>query len=81
MKLLIKAIAKILGFRLDSELINTEVMLSIIETYVDGLPIPNSSNLLISEVEEYLLGGFVYFSSLSDSIIFISSFSLKSGSS
>ena len=31
----------------------------------------NSSNFLISEVEEYLLGGFVYFSSLSDSIIFI----------
>ena len=61
MKLLIKAIARILGFRLDSEFINTEVMLSIIETYVDGLPIPNSSNLLISEVEEYLLGGFVYF--------------------
>ena len=53
MKLLIKAIAKILGFRLDSEFINTEVMLSIIETYVDGLPIPNSSNLLIREVEEY----------------------------
>ena len=66
MKLLIKAIAKILGFRLDSEFINTEVMLSIIETYVDGLPIPNSSNLLISEVDEYLLGGFVYFFSISD---------------
>ena len=60
MKLLIKAIAKILGFRLDSEFINTEVMLSIIETYVDGLPIPNSSNLLIREVEEYLLGAVSY---------------------
>ena len=71
MKLLIKAIAKILGFRLDSEFINTEVMLSIIETYVDGLPIPSSSSLLINEVEEYLFGGVVNFSSDLEFIIFI----------
>ncbi len=30
-----------------------------IETYVDGLPIPSSSSLLINEVEEYLFGGVV----------------------
>jgi len=62
-KLFIKAIASILGLRLDSELIKTEVILSIIDTYVEGLPIPSSSSLLINEVEEYLFGGLVNFSS------------------
>ena len=81
MKLLIKAIAKILGFKLDSAFIKTDVILSIIETYVEGLPIPSSSSLLISEVDEYLFGGFVNFSSFSAETIDTSSFSFKSGNS
>ena len=44
-------------------MIKTEVILSIMETYVDGLPIPSSSSLFINDVEEYLFGGFVNFSS------------------
>ena len=60
---------------------NTEVMLSIIETYVEGLPIPSSSSLLIKEVEEYLFGGFVNFSSLVELVISTTSPLAKSGNS
>ena len=41
------------------------------ETYVEGLPIPSSSSLLINEVEEYLLGGVVNFPSEVEFIISI----------
>ena len=60
---------------------NTEVMLSIIETYVEGLPIPSSSSLLINDVEEYLFGGFVNFSSLMELVISTRSSLTKFGSS
>ena len=56
-------------------------MLWIIETYVEGLPIPSSSNLLISDVEEYLFGGFVNFCSYSELIISTLSPFFKFGSS
>ena len=52
-----------------------------IDTYVDGLPIPSSSNLFIKEVEEYLFGGFVYFSSINKLVKTTSDVLVKFGSS